>query len=281
MTTELDNYFKTLPQYPSKGTEASYRSQYKKIYSHFEKNLADIPVSEIKEYLETKIEKINTRKNLLNIFILLKKESNYSDYLELNKLREDYKNEVESALLKTNTKLEEKLSDVSYSDLLNYLERCEGIAYIINYILINFSTRNKDLDLYIVKDLPDDDDENYIQISTDSKSVLYYRNNYKTVRAHGKKTHLIKNVKFVKTCVALLGNADKYKLLRTKQLNPSITAHTYKNLNETEYFKLQVQYYKNQKYSTKKLYEIGINRGTDIDYILKNYNLEYQIRDTD
>ena len=271
---ELQNYFDTLENPPAKSSQLSYKSQYRYIRKSFDVDLIDVSVEDILIYLDS-IEKLNTKKNLLNIFIMLKKNK-VEDYEVLTALREEYKEKIKTELGNTNEKLEEKLNEVSYEDLMEHLKKSKDDTYIINYILLNYYTRNKDLDLVIVKEPPENEDVNYILINEDGKSVIYERNNYKTIKSHGKKTHIIKDKKFIKYCISLLGDKDSVRLLKTKQLNPSIVAHTLNNMNENEYFKIQVLHFRNQKYSTKKLYEMGECRGTSIDYILTNYNVQYQ-----
>ena len=271
--TELNDYFASLDKPPSKSSQMAYKSQYKKIRTEIKKPLLTLPIDEITEYLET-IEQMNTKKNLLNIFVMLKRKDYPEDYEYLIALRETYKDEINKVVMENNEKLEATLP--TFKQIEKHLRDSNGVDYIINYILFYYFVRSKDLDLIITKELPEDENSNYILINKDGKSVLYHRGNYKTVRTHGMKDHLIKEKKFVSTCLSLLGSKKSVKLLPFKQADKAIRNSTYNGISESEHVKILVHHYFNLK-NINKLIKIGQTRGTNLNLVLKNYNLDYQL----
>lgn len=271
--SELTMYFSILDNPPSKSSQMAYKSQYKKIRTHFDKPLGDIPVDEIKEYLET-INPMNTRKNLLNIFVMLKKAEHEEDYKDLILLRESYKEQIEKHVQEKNEELESTLP--TFKELEKHIRDSNGIDYIINYILMYFYVRAKDLDLIITKEIPEDESSNYLLIDDDDKTILYHRGNYKTIKTHGIKQHIIKEKKFYNTCLSLLGSKKSFKLLPFKQADKAVRNSTYNGISEAEHVKIIVHHYFNLK-NINKLIKIGESRGTNLNLILKNYNLDFQL----
>ena len=90
------------------------------------------------------------------------------------------------------------------------------------------------------------------------------------------KDHLIKEKKFVATCLSLLGSKKSVKLLPFKQADKAIRNSTYNGISESEHVKILVHHYFNLK-NINKLIKIGQSRGTNLNLVLKNYNLDYQL----
>ena len=270
---ELEVYFENQEKLPSKSSLSAYRSQFKKIKKDIKEDLTEVSVETIMEYLET-IPIKNTKKNLLNIFVMLKRKNHKEDYDFLITLRETYKNEIDIALQEKNTELELKLPE--FADIEKHLRDSNGVDYIVNYILFYFQTRAKDIDLIIYKNLPENEDEgNYITISEDGKTAMYMRNDYKTVATHGSKFHTIKDKKFIATILALLGRKEQVKLLNLKQADKAVRNSTYNGISEAEHVKILVHHYFGLK-NINKLIKISESRGTNLNLIMRNYNLSYK-----
>lgn len=271
--TELTDYFDTLEFPPAKSSQAAYRSQYKRLRTDFKKPLKPISVDEIKEYLN-KVPHPNTRKNLLNIFVMLKRADYPNEYMELTELRKEFFDKIEKVVQEKNQQLEGQLP--TFKQLEKHLRESYGVDYVVNYILMYFQTRAKDLDLIITKELPEADDINYLLINEDNSSVMYHRGNYKTVKSHGAKDHIIRDKKFISTVLSLLGSKKEVKLLPFKQSDKALRNSTLFGISESEHVKVLVHHYFNQK-NINKLTKIGENRGTNLNLILRNYNLDFNV----
>jgi hypothetical protein len=109
----------------------------------------------------------------------------------------------------------------------------------------------------------------------DTDSVDYIRNRYKTIGTHGAQLHTIRDKKFVSIVKDILSDRSEAKMFDIKQADKALRKYTYKGLSESEYFKILVCHlYETRQVS--KLYKMGETRGTNIDVILRNYNLNYQ-----
>jgi hypothetical protein len=271
----------------SESTKKNYRLQYNKLYKLIQEN--DNPLY-IKDVSQDKIIKLakqekttNSQQALLNIAIVVKKD-NKKDNKKLIDLRDKNRTQLVEETKEKNIILSENLPE--YEELIEYLEhlydRSDWIDYIINYLLIHFNVRNKDLVFDIVtrkKDvnLKDQDDEkNYIWLSKDK--AVYYRKDYKTAWKYGRKENVIKDKKLLmalrrvfacqkhnESCgvfIPTLSQADYY-----------IKKATYKNLGEGKIFKIAVKHFKND---LQKLKEMSESRGTSIDTISNFYDVSKQ-----
>ncbi len=271
--TELTDYFETLENPPAKSSQSSYRSQYKRLSTDFGKPLKTISVAEITEYLNL-VPHPNTRKNLLNIFVMLKRTDYPDEYMQLTDLREKLSFKIEKVVQEKNQKLEGELP--TFKQLEKHLRESHGVDYVVNYILMYFYTRAKDLDLIITKAMPEADDINYLLINENNQSVMYHRGNYKTIKTHKAKTHIIRDKKFISTVLSLLGSKPEVRLLPFKQADKALRKSTLFGISESEHVKVLVHHFFNNK-NINRLIKIGETRGTNLNLILRNYNLDFNV----
>jgi len=281
-TKEFNEYLNSLEKPLAEKSAKMYLNQYKLIVRVVKKDLTDMSVADIKKYLDN-IPNMNTRKNHLNIFIMLKK-TEPEDYAELYELRNSLKETIETALKEKNKDLCEILPD--YKEVSEFAKKQTGRAYLVNYILLNYGVRSQDLDTTITNQEINDKENNFLILMADGKSVDYIRNRYKTVnnskrvgegewQKRGAQLHTIRDKKFVSIVKDLLRDHNSVKMFDLKQADKEIRKLTYKGLSESEYFKILVCHL----YETKqmsKLFKMGETRGTNIDIILRNYNINYQ-----
>jgi len=281
-TKEFEEYLNSLEKPLAEKSAKMYLNQYKLIVRVVKKDLTDMSVADIKKYLDN-IPNMNTRKNHLNIFIMLKKQQP-EDYAKLYELRNSLKEGIETALKEKNKDLCEILPD--YKEVSDFAKKQTGRAYLVNYILLNYGVRSQDLDTTITNQEINDKENNFLILMADGKSVDYIRNRYKTVnnskrvgegewQKRGAQLHTIRDKKFVSIVKDLLRDHNSVKMFDLKQADKEIRKLTYKGLSESEYFKILVCHL----YETKqmsKLFKMGETRGTNIDIILRNYNINYQ-----
>ena len=272
----------------SPGTLKQYKSQFNIIKLAFpDTELRDVPNSELLEYINTAKAKggkdltLNTKKNLLNLLVMIKKQVSHDEYAELYNAREAFRGEVDTEMKKTHEKID--LSEKpTYEKLRNYLNKQSKHSYIINYLLFHYTVRNKDLNVTIAKydrDTGIPTEGNWLLIGAEP-TITYVRNDYKTVRTHGQLVYDITNVKFYNTVTELF-DREEYKLLRTKQIDQEIRSYTLNGIGETDITKILVHHYL-MKNSYSNIFEISQRRGTSVDTLLQNYNWKYiEIKEED
>ena len=278
---EFDEFVAKSEREFSPGTLKQYKSQFNIIKIAFpDTQLRDVPNSELLEYINTAKAKrgqdltLNTKKNLLNLLVMIKKQVNHEEYSELYNAREAFRSEVDTEMKKQHEKMD--LSEIpTYEKLRNYLNKQSKHSYIINYLLFNYAVRNKDLDLTIAKydrDVGIPSEGNWLLIGGEP-TIIYTRNQYKTVKTHGQLVYDITNVKFFNTVTELF-DREEYKLLRTKQIDQEIRSYTLNKIGETDITKILVHHYL-MKNSYSNIFEISQRRGTSVATLLQNYNWKY------
>ena len=274
---EFDNFVINLDRPLGAGTLKAYKSQFLVIRYNFDIPLFEISNKQFLDYLESattkggKVLSLNTKKNLLNIMVMVKKQVNEKDYKELYDLREKLRGDVNTAIKDKHENLDID-NMVKYDELVKFLNIQSNISYIINYLLLYYCIRNRDLDLTISEyenEIPDSG--NHLLIDKDK--IIFVRNDYKTVSTHGQLKFDINGKTFVKFVKQMHKRGDT-KLLKTKALDKEIRGYTMQGLSETEICKIVVHnFLMNNKYS--EVFEISKRRGTSIDTLLQNYNFKY------
>jgi len=285
---EFDEFVAKSEREFSIGTLKQYKSQFNIIKIAFpDTQLRDVPNSELLEYINNAKAKggkdltLNTKKNLLNLLVMIKKQVSYEEYAELYNAREAFRGEVDTEMKKQHEKMD--LTEVpTYEKLKNYLNKQSKHSYIINYLLFHYAVRNKDLDLTVAKynrDTGIPTEGNWLLIGAEP-TITYVRNAYKTVKTHGQLVYDINNVKFYNSVTDLF-DREEYKLLRTKQIDQEIRSYTLNKIGETDITKILVHHYL-MRNSYSNIFELSQRRGTSVDTLLQNYNWKYvEIKEED
>ncbi len=279
--------FKEFIKDKSANTIKSYIQQYNKLKKIVDKEMEqDIEIQNISEknILEFVSDEsnLNSQQALLNIAIMIRKMKK-SPTTKLEKQRDENKEKLKGFVKEKNEKLK---SDglPSYQDLLDYLaflyDSERWTDYIINYLLIYFHTRNEDVNFELVpfkRDTKENKDINYLWYSKRAKKATLYRRNYKTASKYGMKTDVITDPKFlnaikqifecrkkgIEGCDVFIPNKDNVGYFVKKA--------TLDNLGENLYNKIIINHFKND---LNKLKEISESRGTSIDTLHENYNID-------
>ncbi len=217
----------------------------------------------------------NTKSLYLNMIILVRRDNN----LETDKLI-NLRNKLRDEIIKLRKdNLSNTKNDLpSYQNIIEKLNELNTIRYILNYLLITYGLRNKDLNLLYINKLPENQkDENYLLHN--SKSIKLIINDYKTDKSFGTKTIEIKDKKFKEelnkmnikdnTYILSKKNGDKLKLT---SFNDKIISLTIEGLGETKIFKILVKHLLDTKNFTK-LEQLVESRGTSLSTIMKSYNV--------
>jgi hypothetical protein len=275
---EIQNYLNT-NTHLSKNTLKAYNNNYNRLINSglFTYQLQDTKQSKILEYIETITDNNNVISSLLNICIVLKKFNN-KDYSKLLDYRNKLKLLLEEDKKQSNITLTETLPN--YSIINKWIDDLykdgKYLDFVINYIIFNFNTRNKDIDLIIVnhtKFLTDDD--NYLLMR--KNDCVLYRNIYKTSSTFGKLKNVIKSAKFLDAINSLnIENGSPLlqknnKRITDEQLHYFIQSKTYNGLGEGNYTKINL--IKNNG-NSNGLKRISNNRGTSIDTLINHYSID-------
>ena len=279
----------------SKNTISTYSQLYRKMFNHFGKEPVDIDedilIDGIKNDIQTDKGQIitnpNTLTSLFNTVIIVKKEFDLP-ITKLLKAKENllgdiYNHREEQKIIKAN-----KLP--SYKDIKRHLKKQSDednhVGYIINFIMQNFFTRNKDLDIHITTSLKlaKDLEKNYLIIR--NWDIIYIKNVYKTAKTYGsmkfvfrdrKMTYAIQ--KFIEsqpenpeqTEWTLIQNANGFPLDESSQAK-FIRKYTLNGMSESDIFKIRVNEFEKNG-DLKGLMEASRRRGTNLSTLIKNYSL--------
>ena len=288
----------------AKNTMRTYRTSYKKLLEILATDkVADIEQTEIIELVGDE-ENYGSQNLLLTIAMMIKGD-NDMNFSKINKHREIVRDEMKKNKWKVKDEKKEELPTVaSLQKHLNLMYATDNYrAYIINFILINFNTRNLDLDLIVTDSISEyrqagaKGDENAILAGKNS-TTYYHRNNYKTARTYGAKTNKISNVKFSRALRAYiqqhamttmethgefnrnpayllaLENGDR---IARDSISHYITKYTYDGLTESDYNKIIVTEKIKSMDDYSKLKKISYNRGTAVETLIEEYNLDVKV----
>jgi len=224
--------------------------------------------------LRDNYENENTRASYLNMIILLRKYKDL-DVDKLIKYRSIIKSSIELLRKKDLLKNKEELPTQEYLD--SQLEHLEGIKYIINYLFIEYSFRNKDINFKFISKLPDDTENNYLIVKP--RFIMIIINDYKTKKQYGQKVYRITNKKFRKEILKLKridgeymignNNGGKYSI---SNFNDIILKYTIDKLGETKMFKIKMKLLIDNK-DFKTMEFLSKSRGTSLKTIMSNYNV--------
>ena len=254
----------------TKATQKNYNS----IISNINYSIVGTERPLIKK-IQNSYDNINTQQTYLNIILIVRNYMGLSTDL-LVKLRNDNKIKINTHRKTELSKLSENI--ISYDELMEKFKQLPlNKKYIINYLLINYGFRNSNLNLKLVKDLPEEKTENYIVIKP--RYILLDMNNYKTKTTYGNKNFKDTNKDF-RTAIKSLKLTDgeyiignkKNEKLKASYFNTVIKKNTIDQLGEQSINKVIVKEYIDRK-DFAKLKQLSFSRGSDLNTLLSSYNM--------
>ena len=266
----LLNYIETL--------ENKISEQTKKTYTQISKSLPfNVLTTQptIIKKLNELYENPNTKALYLNMIILIRRNNSEATD-KLIKFRNSLRDDIIET--RKNKMSEIKNTLPAYSLIMLKLKELNGIEYIINYLLITYGFRNKDINLKYVSKLPESkEDENYL-IHNKNKVTLDI-NDYKTDKSFGSKSINITDKKFIQELKKLKLNENDYLIskkngdkLKSSSLGEKIMKLSINNLGEAKMFKILIGHLLDKK-DFNKIEELVKSRGTSMSTILKSYNV--------
>jgi len=251
-------------------------------YTHSYNRLMSYLNSPILSFTEkqiiNKIDKIDapsmSKNSMLSVVSLIRKDMGLSTE-KLTEYRKKLNENHYDNKQKSNEVLKENLPSLNTLQEFTtqlYKEK-KYTDFIINYIMLNFNTRNMDLDLTLISNKKFANDSiNYIYKT--NKYLLLVRNDYKTRDRYGVKKTKIYNANMMRAFKELLGNDAEHTLLTQRtNINKYIQDKTFNGMGEGRYVKVVLNdYYKNGNIDGFK--KVSDNRGTSLDVLYKDYNIE-------
>jgi len=273
----IDNFLEE-HQKEKKVSEGTIKT-YKNIGDNLPFNILSNQPTIIKK-LKATYENPNTLQLYLNMIILVRRY-NGEETEKLIQLRNSLKEQIVKNRKENLSKLDDSLPTAE--KVFEELDNLSGVRYIINYLMMNHALRNKDINLKIVKSIPDSKDENYLM---HKGRVHLSINDYKTDKSHGEKSIKINDPRFIKELKSLnlkdgdyliaMKNGDKIKNVST--FNDKILNLTIDKLGQNKLTKIVIKDLLNNK-SYDKLEQLSKDRGTSLSVLLKSYNLENGVDD--
>ena len=269
----------------------TYTNEYKKIRGGLKQDIVDTDEDELLDFISDMIDdgkSVHSALNYLASIINIRRYHKLST-VELDKRREVMIIQKEKAKKEKNKDLLEG-GLPSKKELLKHMndkyKEQNWRDFIILYLIINFHTRNKDLDVAFVDNITLSKNELLNTLVVKKTHVNYIRNNYKTADSYGRKAYSIKNRKFKESVNNYLeqvkdASDDKYIYLLTDSkgnhvqedsVQKIIARTTLNNLSTTLYYKiLTTAAVKIGDMDELKI--ISERRGTTIPVLLDSYDL--------
>lgn len=288
-------------------TQNSYRQDYKRLLKLLNVN-SIIVNNQLSKPINTMIKDIknavnektqepfsnHTKKNLFSMLIMVLKENSKfkSRTTKLHNERKKILDKIDTERKDKNKVLvevlpEQKTINQQLNDLYN---KGEFLKYIVNYLVITLSLRNKDLCLKIVSSMDKTQDKEFNYLVIRDKDIMFIRNVYKTAKKYGQKINKIVSKKFRDALLNYLESQN----VDYKNEDHVLFKYSYKDragepmscdkigerlrylliINETNLNKIKVKDINNKPNTIKALNIMEKNRGTNKDTISKYYSIE-------
>lgn len=275
--------------FKSKYTISSYKNAHRRLTDYLGVAIKDAVQKDIIECIDEIANNPNTKASLLNCGIVFYNLSDLDNKLllkhkliiteEINKHRAE-KGKEKSLTLPSKDDLDKRLKTLFTQERWS--------DYIILWLMINYNTRNADVNVEIVNSIhatKKDKKRNYLVRR--KEDFVFIRNSYKTSKTYGMKKHYFKSIH--------MDRAVKYFI---NEMPPDLPLHLIHNngtplndlsltnkikgisngLTESDINKIQVSAIEDIA-DYKSLKTMADRRGSDVDTLINHYNLKFQTKD--
>lgn len=274
--------------FKSNSTISTYKNSHKRLTNFLKKPIHQSSEEEIIKAIYELSNNPNTRTTLLSgglVFYNLANKSKEHLLKEKIRLLDDIKKHQSK-------KASEKKNDLpSVEDLNKKINELfvsgDYQGAIMLWLMVNFNTRNQDVNLRIVNTIHEtkrEKKDNYLVRR--KNDFVYIRRNYKTFKSFGEKRNIFRNNMISRAVSSYVKNypeggdgniyliQKKGKRLTDGAIANFVKQKTPNNITESDINKIQVTNIKNiADYDLLK--KMAENRGTDINNIITYYNLDY------
>jgi hypothetical protein len=228
---------------------------------------ANEKVAYVKEHVSS-FENPNTRLDMLNLIIVVRNVLELS-VDKLKEYRSELKQQQKAHQVSKMADAGDKL--MTYDDFTKELgeayKKEEWKKYIVNTLMMRYGVRNKDLNLSIVKTKKEmKDGENYLLLKKDK--VVYIRDDYKTHKTYGKKSHEIHDNLFHEA----VKKAGVGKLIPEAQISNGLRKLYINKMGEAKVFKMMIDHYYDGDDATS-IKRLAADRGTSLSVVQGFYNV--------
>ena len=277
-------------------TQDAYKKDYKRLRMLLDvdkiinDNQLTKPINTIITIIKNSDFSNHTKKNLFSMLIMiLKNNGNFEDEQQLAfNERDIILNQIDSERKDKNKVLLKTLPTQKSidKDLNEFYTEKQYLKYIINYLVITYNLRNKDLCLKVVSSMKQTKDKEFNYLVITEKYITFIRNVYKTAPTYGKKENRIQNNKFRDALLNYLQsqNVDyknqEHVIFKNKAGEPLDCTKIGDRLkyllitNETKLNKIKVKDINNKPNTIKNLKKMEKNRGTNVNTIITYYSIE-------
>jgi len=277
-------------------TQQAYKRDYKRLRLLLDvdaiivNNKLSKPITTIIRTIKNSEFSKNTQKGLFNMLVMIFQQNPKfkTQQTKAESEREKMNSKIEIERKDKNKNLmqtlpEQKSIDKELNDLYN---NGEFLKYIVNYLVITYNLRNKDLCLKVVSSMKQTKDTNFNYLVITDKYVSFIRNVYKTSSTYGKKDNRVQSKKFRDALLNYLESQnvdyknEEYVFFKDRSgepLNCNKIGDRLKYLlieNETKLNKIKVKEINNKPNTIKGLKKMEKNRGTDLKTIATYYSIE-------
>jgi hypothetical protein len=240
---------------------------------------------EIIEAIKNLAENPNTRSSLLNTAIVFYNMGGKKTQ-KLIKYRIELDEEI--SVFKKAKDAKKGLTLPTIEELNKYLKELytteRWADFILNYLLMNFHTRNIDLDVEVVNSIHKtkaDKTRNYLVVR--KNDIVYIRYRYKTVKTYGVKRNIFKSILVERAIRRLAEERGKDKPIFIMALKNGdrivdssysnyVKNRTLNNITEGDLAKIYVSHYVDEG-DVEALRELSARRGTDLETLFASYNI--------
>jgi hypothetical protein len=228
-------------------------------------------IKKLKTFIEDNFEKPSTRLDMLNVILIT------SDDETLREQLKKYRVSIQKDKLDKNIK---RMNDVgaslpskdAFEEKLNELyEEQKYKEFIPNYLMFHYGVRNNDVNVIIQKMKRGknilNDKQNYLLIK--KNSIEFLRNDYKTSKTYGPKRHIITDDKFFNSVLKM---EEGFLFNQGNQISNELRKILIFKLTESDIFKMLIDDAFKKK-DTLRINQLSESRGTSIDTIKENYNV--------
>lgn len=259
-------------------TITNYQNTYKRLIKLLDKTIGESSVKEIIKAIASADITASAKITLLIVATnIVQSQERLEDLIKLEKYRDILNDALkeDNATRAITQKLPSGKSLIDYTNSL--YDDAEYREFIVNYLLINFGVRNKDLSAIITRDKSMiNERDNWLFVS--DNEVEFIRFDYKTADKYGARFNTITDERVIDAIKKLLLKKSSVYLLATKngkRISDSSIGTIIKrmtmDLGEGKYFKIMLKHYGKDNFE-----KMTASRGTSNAVAQIHYDLDFK-----
>jgi len=276
--TEIEEFILT-KSHNTKQTKKNYETQYKSIRALLDNDINKSSENEILDAVKALSNGNPSNEwTYMNLPFMIRQSKGYKTDL-IQKRRDELK-----ILRETHTQTQKAVKNETLPSMKTIQDFTKQLyknkeykKYIVNFLIINYGVRNKDIDCFIVSSSKDAKDDTINYLIVKSNEVEWRINEYKTLQSYGVKKIIIKSKPFLEAIKSLPINTwlltGSSAELSDTSLATTIKRLLYNSLTEGDYFKIIMNDINSKPNTTQLLEYYSKTRGTDYSTLLKYYDV--------